>query len=492
MKNKKIIYTLLLIIILIGGFLRIYRLGSQSMWTDEVSGVIISQKDLVKIIKDYDDQPPLYYVLTHLFLKVYKSDFMARFPAAIFGILAIYIFFRVTNSMFNVKTGLIASFLLSISLYHIYYSQEARAYTTLIFFTVSSLYFLWQAVPNNKYNYWLGFICTTVLGLYSHYMFSFVLFTNVLIYFILFYIKYKKMDNKSFKAFITANYRFLLSMFVILILSILWIKGFRHLSSYRTGGESSIFKFNIDYLKNVLFRYGAGNGIPAYIYGFFFFLGMLFQFKKKKIEITALLLFLIIPFFVLSAMKSRYSFHIRYLMFTFPVFLIFVSRGISVLTDLKFLNKAIPITAIIIIIAAVAINPLRFYYRMPARLSDWRGLADYMKNNYRPDTVILIGSSENIKNVAHYYTDKLIAKKMIGIDGGEEKFEALCTENRNKRLWYIADTGGFDCCVEKYFQGKIEFTSDSFYELGKKSLIDWEPWTNMDVRGYRLALYYSL
>jgi len=186
MNNKKFIYILLVIIILSGAFLRLYKLGSQSMWTDEASGVIISHDSIANIIKNYDDQPPFYYLLTHLMLKFGNSDFIVRLPSAIFGILAIYLIFLATKSMFDIKTGIISSFLLSVSLYHIYYSQEARAYTALVFFTVSSLYFIWQAIISNKYKYWVGFIFSTLLGLYSHYMYSFVLFVNVLIYSIVF------------------------------------------------------------------------------------------------------------------------------------------------------------------------------------------------------------------------------------------------------------------------------------------------------------------
>lgn len=134
---------LLLAIIFIGALLRIYQLGAESIWLDEAATYFLSSDNLSGIYEatKNDVHPPLYYFVVHFFLLTGKSEILLRFPSMVFRIIAIPLLYMLGTRMFTVKEGLISSFLLSVSLSHIYYSQEARMYSMMVFLTLGSIFF---------------------------------------------------------------------------------------------------------------------------------------------------------------------------------------------------------------------------------------------------------------------------------------------------------------------------------------------------------------
>ena len=113
------------------------------------------------------------------------------------------------------------------------------------------------------------------------------------------------------------------------------LKNFLGVMGSRLGGETIAFELNPAYFENLFSRYGAGAGAPFYIYGGFFLLGIYSAFKYgKRREAAALLIWLIFPFAVLKFTGYKYFFHIRYVIFTFPVYLIFVANGAAGLYEI--------------------------------------------------------------------------------------------------------------------------------------------------------------
>ena len=185
---------LLLVIIFLGGFLRIYDLGAESIWLDEAHTVSVSGQSLSSII--IDQITPFYFIITHFWTIIFGSSELAiRFPSAIFGIISIFLMYKIGCHLFNQKIGLIGSFLLSISSFSIMYSQDARFYSLLLLLTLLSFYFFIQILKSNNKWYYLGYALSNILLVYSHLFGVFVIISQIF-YFALFWKKYRQQRLK--------------------------------------------------------------------------------------------------------------------------------------------------------------------------------------------------------------------------------------------------------------------------------------------------------
>ncbi|HSR17848.1 MAG TPA: glycosyltransferase family 39 protein [Ignavibacteriaceae bacterium] len=144
-KQKQLL--LLLLIVLLGAFLRFYRLDFQSLGNDELSSWNLSNKatgisDVIRAQAEYDINPPGYQILLFYIIKYLgDSEFWLRFPSALAGILSIYLIYLLGLKLLSIKEGLLAAALTAIFWCPIYYSQEARAYSLLFLFSIISMLF---------------------------------------------------------------------------------------------------------------------------------------------------------------------------------------------------------------------------------------------------------------------------------------------------------------------------------------------------------------
>jgi hypothetical protein len=177
----------LLIILLLASFLRFYQLDFQSLWMDEIYTLNISNpnnsfKTVIDEVNLRDGFPYFYFILLKvLFIIFGYTAIVARSLSVIGGILSIYLIFKLTNKLINKQSALIASFLLCISGYHIYISQDARPYTlylaAIIFAYYRMLFFLDNKTLKNSIYYAIaaGILVNTnffgFINLFSQFLF---------------------------------------------------------------------------------------------------------------------------------------------------------------------------------------------------------------------------------------------------------------------------------------------------------------------------------
>ncbi len=145
---------ILLLIILVGLFLRIYALSSDSLWNDEIGSIKISKLELFQIAGRYDVEtnPRIYYIILHYWINLFgDSEFSVRFPSAIFGLFAILMMYKVGTLIFDREVGVLSSLILALSTFHITYSQEARMYSLMVLLTLLSIYFFIKLLKKEAY-----------------------------------------------------------------------------------------------------------------------------------------------------------------------------------------------------------------------------------------------------------------------------------------------------------------------------------------------------
>src|SRR5260370_16340344 len=72
------------------------------------------------------------------------------------------------SRLFSKKAGLGGAFLLGVQTVHMGYSQEARRYALCVFFSVAAFYFFIRAVQEGAGKWWLLYVMSAVLAIYSH------------------------------------------------------------------------------------------------------------------------------------------------------------------------------------------------------------------------------------------------------------------------------------------------------------------------------------
>ncbi len=150
--------------------------------------------DVINYLMSESTHPPLYFLLTHFWLKIFSHEgelvslAAGRSLSAIFGVVAIPGMFGLGCLAFRSPiVGQIAAALMAVSPYGVYLAQEARHYTLTIAWIIASLSCLVVAIRciqrHTPYPIWLGcfWVIVNSLGIASHYFFSLVLLAQGLV-----------------------------------------------------------------------------------------------------------------------------------------------------------------------------------------------------------------------------------------------------------------------------------------------------------------------
>ncbi|HEY3176643.1 MAG TPA: glycosyltransferase family 39 protein [Candidatus Polarisedimenticolia bacterium] len=135
---------LLVLIIAVGAILRLYGLDNQSLWRDEANTIHYASRETIaetiRWLISSDVHPPLYDILFHGWIALFGESIHAlRGLSALFGICSIWLIYRLGRSLCDVRVGLLAATLQSVSLMQLYYSQEARSYAMLSALAIASM-----------------------------------------------------------------------------------------------------------------------------------------------------------------------------------------------------------------------------------------------------------------------------------------------------------------------------------------------------------------
>jgi uncharacterized membrane protein len=167
--------AMFLIILLLGAGLRAWGLHEQSLSSDELLELGIAKSPVGEIIRKADGFPPLYHLLLHGWLKLFANDLAARWLSLLFGCMAILAMWKLAPWLDKTKSRVWAALLLALSPFHIWYSQEARAYPLYFLLALLALGFLVRAMRTDRWRDWAAYGLAGVAGVFTHYYFSILL-----------------------------------------------------------------------------------------------------------------------------------------------------------------------------------------------------------------------------------------------------------------------------------------------------------------------------
>ncbi|HNU06455.1 MAG TPA: glycosyltransferase family 39 protein [Pyrinomonadaceae bacterium] len=168
--------------------LRLPNLNSD-LWVDEVLTLVdYARKPLGEILTSFPNQNQhmLYSILARGAFGIFgESPWALRLPALIFGTGSIWALFALGRRIIGIKQALFASALMTVSYHHIWFSQNARGYTGLLFFALLATWLWFEALEKNEWRWWLAYSAALTFGLYVHMTMAFVVAAHVSVYLIL-------------------------------------------------------------------------------------------------------------------------------------------------------------------------------------------------------------------------------------------------------------------------------------------------------------------
>ncbi len=165
------------------------RLGSESIWLDELMSIQMATgtwENLWGWFLFLPEQHPLYYFLLRPWLAVLgDSPTALRSLSLLFGVATVPMMYMLGRDLVDTRTGVVSAFLMALSPFWLFYSQEGRMYTLLVLLVCVST---WLFVRHLKARdsgapaplgwYWV----VSALGMYTHFFFVFVLFGHAAVY----------------------------------------------------------------------------------------------------------------------------------------------------------------------------------------------------------------------------------------------------------------------------------------------------------------------
>ena len=166
--------------------LRCWELNSD-LWLDEIVTVVnFMRLPPLEAASTFtsSNQHLLNSVLGSLSIHLFgESPWAVRLPAMVFGVATVPVFFCLARLVTQRREAIFSTLFLVLSYHHVWFSQNARGYSAMIFFTVLSSLFLlrWhtgQARPGRRD--WLWFSLSSSLGMLSLLNYAFVVTSQFL------------------------------------------------------------------------------------------------------------------------------------------------------------------------------------------------------------------------------------------------------------------------------------------------------------------------
>jgi len=319
-RKKAGIRIVIVSVIIMGFFLRIYNLGIQSFWLDEAISSIAAMAFLEKGTPVLESGLLYHRGILNTFLiassfKIFGfNEFAARLPSVLFGTLTILLVYVIGSKWENRYAGLIAAVLVAFSVWEIAWSREARMYQQLQFFYILSLYLFYEFTQNQDLKN-VALLFFSVLGAIMSHVFGYALIVVFLVYFVVSAFKERKYLEKIEKGTVVQ-----IVLFFAALLVFAYYMGI-------VGVIQSVLRTDINYYNTYIYLLKRDMGL-------FLFMAVpgatvLFDrdWKKGLLLITALIIPLYFIFFHVLLLGTRY------LYFVIPILFILIGFFLDFVAD---------------------------------------------------------------------------------------------------------------------------------------------------------------
>jgi mannosyltransferase len=111
-----------------------------------------------------------------------ESPWSVRVPAVLFGLASLVCIWRLGREAAGRFPALLATLLLAVSYHHVWFSQNARGYTGILFWTSAATLLLIQGLKRPSWGVWTGYALCVAAGMYTHLSSGFFFAAHAVVY----------------------------------------------------------------------------------------------------------------------------------------------------------------------------------------------------------------------------------------------------------------------------------------------------------------------
>ncbi len=158
-------------ILMIAVTLRVFKLDA-SLWFDEVETLVHHTRQPVWEL--FTTYPSLnHHVLFTLQAKgaialFGESAWALRLPALVFGVASVWALWLLARQVVAPWEARLATLMLAVSYHHVWFSQNARGYTGMLFWCLLGTYFFLRGARQSSWGTWSAFGAVSALAMYTH------------------------------------------------------------------------------------------------------------------------------------------------------------------------------------------------------------------------------------------------------------------------------------------------------------------------------------
>jgi len=348
-------------------FIRIAHLGTKSLWSDEVASIVIAKlhwADFWRVVTTNEANMSFYYLLLRLWVHLGDQP-SVKFLSVLPGVAVILVLYWIGREILSREAGILAALLLSVNVFHIRYSQEARSYSLVVLLVALSFLSFLRCVRQQDHSWGACHVVFSVLALYAHFFAALALFAQLVS--LVFLPRSGKLAYKQVRRF---------SIIVVLGAPLLWFVLFRS-----SGQLDWLHPATAKELYH-LFLYMTGSGLKFGIALVAFVIALRVwasrareQWTMQTWSFAVLVLWLFLPIcitFVTSFWKP--VFLARFLIVCLPAAMLLIAYGLVEISQQRIRY------ALVILMILSAIRPIRAYYAEPGP-QDWRSAVGYIAGN---------------------------------------------------------------------------------------------------------------
>lgn len=420
--------------------LRLYQLGTESVWIDEM----LSIRDAEEFTLSIPYTRPLFYALLKFWMLFGSSDAWLRSLAVLFGLGSILLTYQLGKVLVSKPVGYVAAFLMAISPLFINHSQEIRMYSLISFLSILGTLVLVRMLQNPTYGKWGGWVAARVLLVISNPNNLLILAADGLL------AAWTFRRQRKWLVFFGLGF-LIMGLFLVPIVLSLTVGGEveqfgedqtvsegRGISLLHLGGmvaqltvyyplryllESSqieVSKSNLDNIGALQQFFGNLDwllllcGVATLIVSGLSILAIVAIYKHRTKPLVWLLVWAIVPlvFMIMGSFVHVAIWSPRYLLFIAPYLLILLSMGFVILWHWR---QKLAIVAAVVYCAAT-IGCLYDYYTVLYR-NDWKGATTYIEQNVNPGDAIAFYSIGGLANQSFFrYYDGSVEGQLVERD----------------------------------------------------------------------------
>ena len=441
----------LMLLTFLAAIVRLLTMQDAGIWFDEAVSLLIAKNNIYHIIAGSPGvsvNPPVYYILLHLWSQFAGGEAGARLLSVFFGLAAVIMAYLLALRLMGERVALLAALIFAVSPFQVYYSQELRMYSLLTFLSLGIIYSTAGILQRERIVDWIGLVFFSIAGLYTHYFAALVIAVSMGLIAASAY-RQRGMIMKAFIACI-----------IIAALFAPWIPSFMNNTGEVYTAKSTVAEVHSNICPAIFplgtFKsFSIGNEqtisladysrayfiiIPAcLIFIFLFVLGMTGGVHRKKAIKMSMYIFIPIAMTMIISIKMMDVYLNRYLIICTGPFYLLVSRGLSLLAERRRLFALLTLFLVGLCLAANFNRSLNPDYRR----EEFRQAALYVAQNAYPGDRVSHPSIFTLypfleyngrKTDEYLFLDKTISSRTYGLIPYRTIVPADLTRGR---VWWV-------------------------------------------------------